>query len=187
MTTRRGDRFPGSTCRRRPRTSATEIDPKPMARSGAASQTGKPSGPCELPRRQRSGLQSPDGSQAPPRSDRAHDSGQHAGQRRAVARRVMLALSPSDDPERRAVAGSCPRAGIRAAHGVHAVRDHRRRRAAEVVREGAMKRPPAKRQSPQSAPAGKQYDAPLIDRGRTGALCAARHTRPTWLSPPLTT
>jgi hypothetical protein len=32
---------------------------------------------------------------------------QHAGQRRGVARRVMLALSPSDGPKRRAVAGSC--------------------------------------------------------------------------------
>jgi hypothetical protein len=110
-----------------------------------------------LPRRQQSVLQSPDGSQAPPRTDRTHDAGQHARQRRAVARRVMLAPSPSDGPERRAVAGSHPRAGVRAAHGLHQVRHHRRRRAAELMREGAMKRPPAKKQSPPSAPAGKQY------------------------------
>jgi hypothetical protein len=36
--------------------------------------------------------------------------------------------------------------------------DHRRGRATELVREDpAMKRPPARKQSPPSAPAGKQY------------------------------
>jgi hypothetical protein len=43
------------------------------------------------------------------------------------------------------------------ADGLHQVRDHRRGRAAELARESAMKRPPTKKQSPPSAPAGKQY------------------------------
>jgi hypothetical protein len=43
------------------------------------------------------------------------------------------------------------------ADGLHQVRDHRRGRAAELARESAMKRPPTKKQSPASAPAGKQY------------------------------
>jgi hypothetical protein len=36
----------------------------------------------------------------------------------AVARRVMLAVPPSCDPERGPVAGSCASASVRPAHGV---------------------------------------------------------------------
>jgi hypothetical protein len=44
-------------------------------------------------------LTTPDGSQAHQRTDRADDARQHAGKRRAVARRVLLGMPPQDDPE----------------------------------------------------------------------------------------
>jgi hypothetical protein len=56
-----------------------------------------------LPRRRRGGLQLPDGSQAHQRTDRADDARQHAGERRAVARRDVLAVSPPGDLEHRPV------------------------------------------------------------------------------------
>ena len=46
---------------------------------------------------------------------------QHARQRRAVARGVLLAVLSPGDPERRPVAGSLASAIVRPAHGVHRV------------------------------------------------------------------
>jgi hypothetical protein len=71
----------------------------------------------------------------------ADDPRQHARQRRAVARRVLLAMPPPGDPERGPVAR--PRAGadIRPTHGVHPLRNHRCRRPAELARAtGAAER-----------------------------------------------
>jgi hypothetical protein len=66
-------------------------------------------------------------------SRRPNDPRQHARQRRAVARCVLLAVPPPGDLERRPVAR--PRAGadIRAAHGLHPVRHRRCRRPAELA------------------------------------------------------
>jgi hypothetical protein len=58
----------------------------------------------------------------------AHDPRQHARERHAVAVRVMLAVPPPDDLERGPVARSRASASIRAAHGVHPLRNHRCRR-----------------------------------------------------------
>jgi hypothetical protein len=56
------------------------------------------------------------------------------------------------------MAGLRAGANLRATDGLFRLWDHRRRRAAKLAREGvAMKRPPAKKQSPLPAPAGKQY------------------------------
>jgi hypothetical protein len=64
----------------------------------------------------------------------AHDPRQHARQRRAVGRRVLLAVPPSDDLERGPVTRSRASAIVRPTHGVHPVRHHRCRRAAELAR-----------------------------------------------------
>jgi hypothetical protein len=63
----------------------------------------------------------------------AHDPRQHARQRRAVARGVVLAVPPPGDPERRPVARSHASAIVRPAHGVHPVRHRRCRRPAELA------------------------------------------------------
>jgi hypothetical protein len=54
--------------------------------------------------------------------------------RRAVARRVLLAVPPPGDPERRPLARSRAGADIRLPHGVHPVRNHRCRCPAELAR-----------------------------------------------------
>jgi hypothetical protein len=67
----------------------------------------------------------------PPRHDHTttisgratNDPRQHACQRRAVARRVLLAVPPPGDLERRSVARSRASADIRPAHGVHPLRN----------------------------------------------------------------
>ena len=66
-------------------------------------------------------------------SNRADDPRQHARQRRAVARRVVLAVPPSGDPERGPVARSRASAIVRPAHGVHPLWHHRRGCAAELA------------------------------------------------------
>jgi hypothetical protein len=50
---------------------------------------------------------------------------QHPGQRLAVARRIVLAVSSPRDPERRAVAGLRAGAHLRAADGVYRLWDYR--------------------------------------------------------------
>jgi hypothetical protein len=52
----------------------------------------------------------------------ANDTGQHERQRRAVARRVLLAVPPPDDPERGPMARSHCSASVRPTHGVSALR-----------------------------------------------------------------
>jgi hypothetical protein len=64
---------------------------------------------------------------------RPNDPRQHARQRRAVARRVLLAVPPPGDPERGPVARSRTSAIVRPTHGVHPVRNHRRGRPAELA------------------------------------------------------
>jgi hypothetical protein len=63
----------------------------------------------------------------------ANDPRQHARQRRAVARRVLLAVPPPGDPERRSVARSRISAIVWPTHGVHPVRNHRCRCPAELA------------------------------------------------------
>ena len=58
------------------------------------------------------------GSQAPQRTDRAHDARKYARQRRAIARRVPLGMPPQDDHERRPMARSRAGADVRAADGL---------------------------------------------------------------------
>jgi hypothetical protein len=62
-----------------------------------------------------------------------NDPRQHARQRRAVARRVLLAVPSPGDPERGPLARSRAGAEIWPAHGVHPVRNHRCRRPAELA------------------------------------------------------
>jgi hypothetical protein len=72
---------------------------------------------------------------------RPNDPRQHARQWRAVARRVLLAVPPPGNPERRSVARSRAGADIRPAYGVHPLRNHRCRRSAELARAtGAAER-----------------------------------------------
>jgi hypothetical protein len=63
----------------------------------------------------------------------ADDPRQRARQRRAVARRVLLAVPPPGDLERRSVARSHGSAIVRPTHGLHPVRHHRCRRPAELA------------------------------------------------------
>jgi hypothetical protein len=67
--------------------------------------------------------------------------GQHARQRRAVARRVVLAVPPPDNHERRPVVRSRAGANIRPTHGVHPVRNHRCRRATELAGTATAREP----------------------------------------------
>jgi hypothetical protein len=80
-------------------------------------------------------------------SRRPDDPRQHARQRRAVARCVVLAVPPSSDHERGPVARSRAGAVVRAAHGVHPVRRHRCRRATELM--GAERRAEVQTHSPR--------------------------------------
>jgi hypothetical protein len=66
--------------------------------------------------------------------------GQHARQRRAVARRVVLAV-PRCHPERGPLAQSHAGAIVRAAHGVHEMRNHRCRRPAELEGTATAREP----------------------------------------------
>jgi hypothetical protein len=74
-------------------------------------------------------------------SRRPDDPRQHARQRRAVARRVMLAVPPPCDLERGPVARSCVSASIWATHGVHALRHHWCRRPAELAGTATAREP----------------------------------------------
>src|SRR5262252_6262760 len=58
------------------------------------------------------------------RTNRADEARQHAGEQRPLARRVVHGLPPRNDARRDGMAGSRSGAGVRAADGVHALRDH---------------------------------------------------------------
>ena len=68
-------------------------------------------------------------------SDPPDDAWQHAPAWGAIARRRVRDLSPRGDLQRRAVAGQRPGAHVRAAHGVRALRNYRRQRAAVIPSE----------------------------------------------------
>jgi lipid-A-disaccharide synthase-like uncharacterized protein len=85
---------------------------------------------CPLPRQlspNAAMVSSPAGHTTTISSRRPDDSRQYARQRRAVARRVVLAVPPSGDLERGPVARSGTGPIVRAAHGVYPLRDHHRR------------------------------------------------------------
>jgi hypothetical protein len=71
----------------------------------------------------------------------ADDTGQYACQRRAVARRVLLAVPPPGGPERGQLARSCASASVRPAHGLHPLRHHRCRRPAELAERRECRHP----------------------------------------------
>ena len=75
------------------------------------------------------------------RTNRADEARQHAGEQRPLARRVVHGLPPRNDARRDGMAGSRSGAGVRAADGVHALRDHRRRYAAKLARASAAAKP----------------------------------------------
>jgi hypothetical protein len=64
----------------------------------------------------------------------ARDARQHASARRAIDRGILLHLPSFGGAERRPMAGRCPGAVLRPAHGLHLLRDHRGRRATELGR-----------------------------------------------------
>ena len=95
---------------------------------------------------------SPDGDPTLQPAGRADDARQHARERRAVAFGLLPQVSPRDHHRSRPMAGPYGGVLIRASHSVHEVRDHRRRRAAELAGESeAMKRPSAKQPSPPAS------------------------------------
>jgi hypothetical protein len=71
----------------------------------------------------------------------ANDPRQHARQRRAVDRSVLLAVPPPCDLERGPVARSRASASIRSAHGVHPARYHWCRRLSELAGTATAREP----------------------------------------------
>jgi hypothetical protein len=67
--------------------------------------------------------------------------GQHARQRRAVARGVVLTVPPPGDSERRPLARSRAGADIRPAHGLRPLRNHRCRRPTELAGTATAREP----------------------------------------------
>jgi hypothetical protein len=88
-----------------------------------------------------------------------HDARQHARERHPLVGRHMLDLPPPGDRKRRPMARSHPGAGIRPAHGVHMLRDGRRRRAAQLARAEA---------------AGEHYGDAINQQ--SGGACDVAHT-----------
>jgi hypothetical protein len=76
--------------------------------------------------------------QAQPRKERyrgaTDDAGEHAGAGRALVIRVVPTLPPRRGAQRRPIRRGLVGAGLRATHGVHRLRHHRRRRATELAR-----------------------------------------------------